>query len=128
LVEASNAKDWDRVRQVLSDDCVFEDVARGIVVEGADGFVRYQQSFENSFSDMRLELVATVGDGERESAELRSRGTHDGPLRFPDGEIPATGKTVDAPLCWFADVCDGRITRLRDYYNPATFRTQLGVA
>jgi steroid delta-isomerase-like uncharacterized protein len=127
LVDAANAKDWDHVREVMSEDCVFEDVARGITVQGGDGFARYMQGFEGSFSDMRLEVVSSVGDGERESAEILSRGKHDGPLRFPDREIPATGKTVNAPLCWFAEISDGKITRLRDYYNPATFMAQLGV-
>ncbi|MCH5676618.1 hypothetical protein MKW14_33320 [Streptomyces sp. CME 23] len=75
---------------------------------------------------MRIEVVRTVGSDEYESAELLSTGTHDGTLRFPDGEIPATGRTVNVPLCWFAEITDGKIARLRDYYNPGTFRTQLG--
>jgi hypothetical protein len=27
------------------------------------------------------------------------QGTHDGPLQLPFGELPATGKQMDAPCC-----------------------------
>src|SRR5262249_47025947 len=110
-------------------DCVFEDVARGITVNGGAGFAQYMEGFGASFSDMQLEIASSVGDGEYESAEIVARGTHDGPIRFPDGtEIPASGRTANAPLCWFADVSGGKIPRLRDYYTPATFMTQIGVS
>jgi ketosteroid isomerase-like protein len=48
-------------------------------------------------------------------------------LASPAGEIPATGRPLAAPFVWYAEVVDGKVTRLGDYYNAATFMAQLGL-
>jgi ketosteroid isomerase-like protein len=76
---------------------------------------------------MQLELLSCVGDDVRAAGEFVGRGTHDGTLHAPTGAIPATGRELSAPFVWYAEVADGKITRLGDYYNAATLMSQLGL-
>jgi ketosteroid isomerase-like protein len=76
---------------------------------------------------MRLEALSYVGDEQRAAGEFVGRGTHDGPLASPAGEIPATGRELAAPFVWYAQIADGKVVRLNDYYNAATLMAQLGL-
>ena len=127
LTDAFNARDFGRAQELLADDLVFTDYAMGVTINGIDGFVDYAKGFATAFPDMRLELVSSVGDDRRAAGEFVGRGTHDGPLATPEGEIPATGRTLAAPFVWYAELDNGKIARLADYYNAATFMTQLGL-
>jgi len=127
LADAFNARDFDRAHQLLSEDLVFEDLAMGETTHGIDGFIEYAKGFARAFSDMRLETRSSISQGVHAAAEFFGRGTHDGPLPTPSGEIPATGKHIDTPFVWYADIADGKITALRDYYNAMTIMTQLGL-
>jgi steroid delta-isomerase-like uncharacterized protein len=128
LADAFNSRDFDRARTLLADDVVFVDYAMEATIDGADGFLEYANGFATAFSDMRLEALSYVGDDARAAGEFVGRGTHDGPLQTPMGEVPPTGRQLNAPFVWYADVRDGKIARLADYYNAATFMSQLGLA
>jgi steroid delta-isomerase-like uncharacterized protein len=127
LADAFNARDFERARGLVSDDLVFVDYATGATINGVEGFVEYARGFATAFSDMRLEALSYVGDDRRAAGEFVGRGTHDGPLATPAGTVPATGRTLAAPFVWYAELADGKITRLGDYYDGATFMTQLGL-
>ena len=47
------------------------------------------------------DLAAWVACFNREGVfvELALQGTHDGPLRLPQGILPPTGNRIDAPCC-----------------------------
>src|SRR3982751_35463 len=90
-------------------------------ISGVDGFIDSARAFATAFSDMRLEALSYVGDDRHPAGEFVGRGTHDGPLPSPNGEIPATGRTLEAPFVWYAEITNGKIVRLGDYYNAATF-------
>src|SRR5581483_1209098 len=127
LADAFNARDFDRARTLVADDVVFVDYAMEMTINGVDGFLDYANGFATAFPDMRLEALSYVGDDTRAAGEFMGRGTHDGPLQSPMGEIPPTGRELNAPFVWYADVAGGKITRLGDYYNAATFMSQLGL-
>jgi ketosteroid isomerase-like protein len=54
-------------------------------------------------------------------------GTHDGPLQLPFGELPATGKRMDAPCCDVFELEDGKIKRFDCYPEGSIIFAQLGV-
>src|SRR5436309_11657767 len=87
LADAFNERNFDRVRELLADDLVFVDYAMGATIGGIDGFVDYARGFATAFSDMRLEALSYVGDDTRAAGEFMGRGTHDGPLVTPQGEV-----------------------------------------
>jgi hypothetical protein len=63
------------------------------------------------------------------AVEVEMRGTHTGPLSFPDGEVPATGKPVSLQIAAFIAI-DGKglATENRRYYDVAGLLRQLGLA
>ena len=127
LADLFNARELDRLSEVVSDDADFEDVAAGEVVHGASGLAEYMGMWAGAFSDMKLETLAIVGDDRHVAAEFKWRGTHDGPLASPGGEVPATGRTLEERFTWFAEVENGKLTGLRDYYNAMSLMAQLGL-
>ena len=127
LAEAFNARDFDRGRELVSADLQFVDYAMGVTLQSADAFIEYARSWANAFSDMQLEVRDVVADERHAAGEFVGRGTHDGTLPTPNGDVPATGRTIDTPFTWFCDVADGKLTRVGDYYDAMTIMAQLGL-
>jgi steroid delta-isomerase-like uncharacterized protein len=127
MAEAFNARDWDRARDLLSDDFEFVDLAMGATTHGPDEFVASAQSWASAFPDMSIEVLATVDDERRAAGEFIGRGTHEGTLPSPGGEIPATGRKMQERFSWFVDHSGGKMTAARDYYNAMSIMTQLGL-
>jgi ketosteroid isomerase-like protein len=59
--------------------------------------------------------------------QLALQGTHDGPLQLPFGDLPATGKHMDAPCCDVFELEDGKIKRFDCYPEGSIIFAQLGV-
>ena len=127
LAEAFNARDFDRAHELVSPEIEFIDVAAGVTVHGPDGFIGYARGWAGAFSDMTIETLAVVADERRAAGEFVGRGTHDGPLPTPAGEIPATGRSFEERFTWFCEVADGKLTGVRDYYNSMALMVQVGL-
>ena len=89
-----DARDFDALsRDVLSPDCEF-------VMPGAPplrGPAATRQMFEayaRAFPDFACEAVHAIESGDTYAAETKYTGIHQGPLRTPHGEIPATAVIV----------------------------------
>jgi hypothetical protein len=59
--------------------------------------------------------------------ELALQGTHDGPLRLPQGILPPTGNRMDAPCCDVFRLKNGRIQLFDCYPSGTVILSQLGV-
>ena len=57
------------------------------------------RNYGTAFSNMHRELHHIYVDGNVVVVQLALQGTHDGPLQLPFGELPATGKQMDAATC-----------------------------
>src|SRR5438270_10657228 len=104
FADAFNAREFDRIPEFVDDGIVFDDVAAGEVVHGPDGLADYMKMWAGAFSDMQLEVLGVVGDEHHVAGEFRCRGTHDGPLASPGGEVTATGRTLEERFIWFGEV------------------------
>jgi steroid delta-isomerase-like uncharacterized protein len=127
VADAFNAREWNRAGELMSDDVEFEDVAAGVILRGADGFVSYAQSWAGAFPDMRIETLAVFADETFVAGEFRGSGTHQGTLPTPAGDIPPTGRRFEERFVFFCDAADGKLTAIRDYYNAMSMMTQLGL-
>ena len=128
LALAFNAGDWSKLRQMVSDDVVVVDIASGgDTSTGADAFVTGDQNWRNAFSDFAVEILSIVGDDTHAAGDFILRGTHTGPMPTPWGDVAATGRKVELPFVMFCEVADGKVTVIRDHYNPALAMTQIGV-
>jgi hypothetical protein len=48
-------------------------------------------------------------------------------LKTPDGEIPATGKTIALPFLAAVRTSEGLVTTLHVYFDQVAFMAQLGL-
>jgi steroid delta-isomerase-like uncharacterized protein len=114
----------------LAADAVVVDVVPfGMVFEGRDGFLEFMNGFKTAFPDLTITVEHQVASADGVVSECSWTGTHTGTLNTPAGPVPATGRRVEgARFCEVWDVGDGRITRLVNYQDPATWLRQLGLA
>ena len=113
------------VAALMADDCE----TRGPQYEAhsREEVVAFWLAFRAAFPDGRHEWLSAVEHDGGAAFELRYTGTHAGPLPGPDGEIPATGRTVDLRIAQFVDTEGGRVVRWREYMDSAELMAQLGL-
>jgi ketosteroid isomerase-like protein len=123
VAERKDLEDWI---SLFTPDGVFTDNSVGATYRGRD--LAYPvRNYGTAFSNMHRELNRTYADGNVVVVQLALRGTHDGPLQTPFGELPPTGKQMDAPCCDVFELEDGKIKRFDCYPEGSVIFAQLGV-
>ena len=126
-IEAFNAKDWDATRRTIASGAVYDEVATHTKADGADNVLTVWQGWASAFPDVQGTIDAAYAAGDTVILEITWRGTHTDTLRAASGEIPATGRRIEIPACQIVDVADGKVQRVRQYFDMATMMEQLGV-
>ena len=85
------------------------------------------RNYGTAFSNMHRELHRIYVDGNVIVVQLALQGDHDGPLQLSFGELPATGKQIDAPCCDVFELENGKIKRFDCYPEGSIIFAQLGV-
>ena len=123
-----NEKDWDKVRASVTADFVYDEVATHRKVEGINQVIEVWQGWAKALPDSRASFDnAFVGSG-KVVLEITWRGRHTGPMQTPDGEIPATGKSIEIRACQIVEIEDGKAKSMRQYFDMMTMMQQLGLA
>jgi steroid delta-isomerase-like uncharacterized protein len=122
-----NDRNLDGALDLATDDIEIRLVALDQTLIGRDGFRRFMERFATASSDMKKAITNQVASEDQVVSEFRLRGTHDGPLRTPHGEIPPTGHAVDLPVVEVIGIRDGRVAFIKNYSDTATLMRQLGV-
>lgn len=125
--EAFNARDFDRVEEIVAADFEHTNVATGETFHGPEGMKRFERGWIQAFSDAGTEIVGLHGGDDFAVVEFIGRGIHDGPLASPGGEIPPTGRRIETRFCEVFEARDGRLVRGRIYFDLATMLGQLGL-
>lgn len=123
LYAAYGPYDEEKVLSFRTDDYVYEDMARGIVLRGKAEFVGYLREFYAAFPDCRCEVTSSFATGDRACVEYVMTGTHTGNLQG----LPATGKRISLRMAEVYELRDGKIIKARGYHDSATMLQQLGV-
>lgn len=100
----------------------------GQTFHGKDGFLEFMGGFTTAFPDIAITVTNQVAQGDEVATEFTARGTHDGVLRTPAGDVPPTGRTVDFTVCEVWTVRDGKLASLRNYQDAGSLMRQLGLA
>ncbi len=97
-------------------------------LQGVDDILTVWKGWASAIPDSKATFhTERVADG-TVVIELTWRGTHTGPLKMADGEIPATGKKIEIRACQVTEVANGKAKVMRQYYDMATLLQQLGVS
>jgi steroid delta-isomerase-like uncharacterized protein len=128
LIEAYNEKNWDKARASITPDFVYDEVATGRKVTGADAALEVWKGWAQAFPDSKGSFQAThVADDATVVMELTWTGTHQGPLQMPNGPIAPTGRRIELRACVVAELAGERARAQRQYFDMATLLQQLGV-
>ena len=125
-IKAWNSHDTNKIISFFTDDCIYEDVALGIVHHGIKETTAFVNTMAVDFPDFKLELKSVFGAGDWAGCEWVMSGTHSHALSGMPG-IPPTGKTFSVRGASIAQMRKGKISRNSDYYNMATLLQQLGL-
>ena len=123
----TDAHDLEGFLELQADDSVW--TVPGATVRGKDELRQWLTPFYTGFSSYRHEFSRVYEEGNVVWAEGTWTGTNDGPLVTPDGEAPATGRTVsfDFGMSVSVDEDEGHGTEGRVYFDQLTFLGQLGL-
>jgi steroid delta-isomerase-like uncharacterized protein len=128
-VEAVNAHDAKAFAATYAADAVVHDPLYPQPLKGRDAIEQDMVELLRAFPDARFTIGPLFQDGETVAGEYTLRGTHLGPLASPDGEIPATGNSINNSGAVFSRFnADGEVIEERRYYDAAGLIAQIEVA
>jgi ketosteroid isomerase-like protein len=108
-------------------DGTLTDESAGVTYRGPEQLGKIVEIYGRGFPDMHRELYRFFVDGDVVIVELALQGTHKGPLQFPAGILPPTGKRMDAPCCDVFRLVNGKIQSFNCYPSGTVILAQLGV-
>jgi hypothetical protein len=125
--QVAERKDFEGWIALFTPEGEFTDNSVGVTYRGRD-LAEPVRNYGVAFSNMHRALGRIYTDGNVVVVQLALQGTHDGPLQLPFGELPATGKQMDAPCADIFELDEnGQIIRFDCYPEGSIIFAQLGV-
>jgi predicted ester cyclase len=126
-LKAFNAHDMEAVARDAAPD--IELTSPGdIKVNGPQATKEYNQNWVRAFPDARVEAKQIFSQGSAVIVEGVFTGTHDGTLKTPMGDVPATGRKVKGDFIQIFEVDRGLVRRNHLMFDQVQLMTQLGMA
>lgn len=128
-IEAINKKNPSGFAALFAQDAVLHDPFFPEATKGRDAVRSMIEGILRAFPDMTWEQVGDpIEAGGRAALVMAVRGTNDGPLSMPAGEVPPTGKAIsfETAVLWTIG-SDGLIVEERSYFDATGVAAQLGL-
>ena len=122
---AWNAHDVDRIAAFYTDDCVKEDLAIGKATRGKTEMRALIGGAFTAMPDMKIELVTLFDCGDWAATEWIMSGGYSND--YP-GMPVATGRRFSVRGASIMELRNGKISRISDYWDFASFLRQVGSA
>lgn len=126
ITEAIMTGDRDAIARLYAEDAVADTPDEGRLV-GRAAIADYLAGFARAFPDITWEAIAQLDADDTAIDEGYIIGVNSGPLVTPDGELPATGRTLRLRECDLLTVKDGLAVSHRFHYDQVDMLTQLGL-
>lgn len=127
LNDAYNARDLEAAVALTTPDVELVNMATGQTFHGPEGVRQFLGGWSGAFPDSQVETTKVVADEHGAAMEFIGRGTQTGPLPGPAGAIPPTGRPVEVPFIQMLEMRQGKIARIRLYFDSAGLLQQLGI-
>ena len=121
---AWNSQDMDKLVTFYTDDCIKEDLAVGVATRGKKELKALTSGAFAAMPDLKTELKSSFNSGDWAATEWIMSGTYSN--NFP-GIPPATGKSFSVRGATIMELRNGKIHRVSDYWNFASFLQQVGL-
>jgi steroid delta-isomerase-like uncharacterized protein len=129
LIAAYNDRNWERAKNSITADFVYDEVATGRKITGADETLAAWKGWAEAFPDSKGSFQSShVTEQGVVVLELTWTGTHQGPLQTPKGPIAPTGKRIEVRGCAVMEISGEKARTQRHYFDMATLLQQIGVA
>jgi steroid delta-isomerase-like uncharacterized protein len=125
-VTAYNEKDWNKTRDMLSADAMYDEKATHRRLEGAGQIIEVFQGWANAFPDSKATFIREFASDNTAVLELVWKGVHSGPLQTPTGTIPASNKPIEVPACEVFRIEGEKIKSVTHYFDLLTLLKQIG--
>lgn len=126
-IDAVNRHDTAAFAACYSPDAIVVDTAYPEPLRGRDAIARDMQEVISAFPDLRFEIAREIEAGDLLAVEYAMSGTHNGPLVWPGGHVPATGKSMKVAGAFFSRLDRGHVVEERRYLDFAGLLAQLGL-
>jgi steroid delta-isomerase-like uncharacterized protein len=124
FITAWNSHDPAKAVAVYADEVAFEDVARGVTHSSKAALKEFFAEIFKASSHLIFTLTTANTDGDHFTIEWEVAGIHDG----EGAGFPATNKRYSFRGVSIGRLnADGKIVEQRDYYDTATFLSQVGL-
>ena len=127
IYDCFNNHDLQKGMSVVSDDVRWREMSTGTTMNGKEEYLNYDKAWLRAFPDGKIDIQTLATSGEFVIVEFLGRGTHNGPLTTPQGEISPTGKKVELSLCDVLRFRDGKLVEGHTYYDRLSLMQQVGV-
>lgn len=125
-LDAFAARDWDRYRKTVLPNVIYEEQATSRRAEGVDELLKTLETWTVAFPDLRGTIKNLLTQEDMVMAEILWEGTHNGLLKGPFGEIPATGKRGVVNAVEIFHFEGDKIREARHYFDVMTVLNQIG--
>ena len=125
-VIAYNEKDWNKCKDILAADAVYDEKGTHRRIQGADEIIEAWQGWAKAFPDSKATFVREFASGDTAVLELVWKGVHTGPLQTPTGTIPPSNKPIEMPACQVVRVEGDKVKSASHYFDMLTMLTQIG--
>src|SRR5579884_615605 len=126
FVEAFNAHDEQRIRELNAEDGVLE-APGDVQLQGREAATEYAMAWLNAFPDARITVNHELVAGDWVVQEFTFEGTHGAPMQTPMGEIPPTNRSLKGRGVQVFKVEGDAVVDTRLYFDQVEVMTQLGL-
>jgi steroid delta-isomerase-like uncharacterized protein len=129
LVRAIESRDAGALTELFADDAALRHPLSPQPIQRKHAIEASEQALFDAFSDINVEVLRVVAEGDDVVTEIVIRATNTGPLDVGAGDmLPPTNQRIELPSVWlFSLGANGRIVEERDYFDTASFAGQLGL-
>jgi steroid delta-isomerase-like uncharacterized protein len=115
--------DVEKIASFFTDDCIYEDVASGVVSRGKEELKAFIKTTLAAFPDFKVEMKSFFVAGDWVGSEWIMTGTRTG----PSPNLPATKNIFSIRGASITELQEGKINRNSDYWNMTSFLHQIGL-
>ncbi len=122
MANAWNGRDFGTIRELTHPEFTYMG-PDGKEIVGIDATLDITKMVTSAFPDAAMQVKRVFAEGETVIAETVVSGTHRGDFMG----VHPTGNRVDIRVCTIMEFRDGKVYRMREYYDMMTTLAQLGV-
>jgi steroid delta-isomerase-like uncharacterized protein len=122
LYAAWSLHEPQRIDAIFAEDAAYEDVAGAQLVRGKEAIKELLRAAYAWAPDFRVTIKSLIVADNTAATEWVSEGIQTGPI----GDLPASGNSFRLRGASVLTFRDGKIAKVTDYYDMATFLRQLG--